>query len=457
VTDDPDAAPDDEPKPKSRKKPTVERWLPNQVGDHVFRQVGVGYRLEMPSIATTLFLDHVKRSSDEVKADLTIKTRWPGSRVFQDDVLHSSRLNISSATTRKTVAGIIAGRVFGGKEVELDWHGRVEELCTLALAAERDAEPIVKINGSEAATPSQLLLKPFLPIGMPTVLFADGMSSKSTIATAIAITVSSGHPVIPGLAPRKTGPVLYLDWETDAGVIDARHKQLCAGAGIEPQQFYYRRCRRPLSDIAEEVARFVDAHGVILTIVDSMTMAIGSQAQGADAADGTLRFYAALAQIGGTALCIDHVPKNGDPTKPYGSVYRSNLARATWSAKRQGDENEGRTIHVVLEHTKHNTTRKMAPVGLRIDWDDDEETEIARSVRITQEPIMGVPQHPAPDDPRGTADRVADFLADEGGGPLTVNYISKALGADYSTVSKALNRNKDLFLSTQDGWLLRRK
>jgi hypothetical protein len=415
------------------------------VSERVFEKAGMGYRLVLPRLGTELIIERLKHEGGHLNGDLIVKTTLPGARTH-DGVLHTARFNLTATATRGTIGRYLAARVEGRKEDALDWVGFVEELCNRVMAAERDAEPIQRTNGISHPDSSELLLRPFLPVGMPTSLYADGMAGKSLLALAMGLTVASGHAVIPGLTARRTGPVLYLDWETDFPVIDVRQKRLSAGAGLPPQTILYRRCRRTLAEIAEEVSRVVADEGVILVVVDSVTMAMGAGKENSDAADSTLRFYGALAAIGGTSLTIDHVAKGSDGTKPYGSIYRSNLARATWFMKKVAEDDE--VAHVVLTHEKHNTTRKLGPVGLSIDWGADDDDPLS-PVTIRQEPVG---QYQAP---RAVpmADRVEVYLRGAGH-PLRVGEIAKGLGLDdHSAVSQALRRNPHRFREVSGaGW-----
>jgi hypothetical protein len=409
---------------------------------HVFEKVGLGYRLELPLVGTELSVAYIRRSSGELQGELTVRSNWPGARTY-DGILHASRMNLTSGQTRRAIGRLIAERIEGPKEDALDWVGFVDEFCTRIMAAERDGEPIETTHGASNPSLTATLLDPFLPAGMHTVLFGDGDGGKSLIAVAFAISLVSGHAVIPALVPHTTGPVLYLDWETDFATVDARQAMVSRGSGLTPQSIYYRRCSRPLRDIAEDIAGFVATAGVVLIIVDSMGMAIGQSERGT-AEDATVDFYRALRYIGTTSLGVDRVAKGSDGTKPYGSVYRANYARATWFVKRTGEDPDG-TIHVSLAHGKHNTTRKRDPVNLAIHWSaHDPESE---RIEFEHDPTSRVAARTS-----STADRIEAVLRDIGR-PVRVNEIARRLGVDHALVSRTLSANSERFTAVgRAGW-----
>lgn len=103
-------------------------------------------------------------------------------------------------------------------------------------------------------------------------------------------------------------------------------------------------------------------------VVDLIGLAAGSTAEGADAAELALRLFSAFRSLRTTILAIDHVNRAtldepGKPARPYGSIYKTNLARAMWELRRSGDA-------IALYHTKSNVSRLRVPIGLRVEYDE---------------------------------------------------------------------------------------
>ena len=63
----------------------------------------------------------------------------------------------------------------------------------------------------------EYLVKPILEAGTTTLLFADGGSGKSWLATAISTMVATGRPMGGLIAGQGPMNVAYLDWESIRG------------------------------------------------------------------------------------------------------------------------------------------------------------------------------------------------------------------------------------------------
>jgi hypothetical protein len=158
---------------------------------------------------------------------------------------------------------------------------------------------------------------------------------------------------------------------------------------IEPPRFCYRQGTGPLTDQLHEVAQHVAQHGDRLLIVDSVGLAMPSRSDGADANEGALKLFSALRHLGLTTLLIDHVAgadmgREGAVAKPYGSVYKFNLARNIFELRAGAPTPDG-THHLGLYHRKSNRTAKLPPVGVAIHhepgsiWLEAEELEAAEA------------------------------------------------------------------------------
>jgi hypothetical protein len=334
-----------------------------------FAREGLGYVLRVPELMTELAVDRITRRSDGVHGDLVVLCGLPGTR-SADGHIHQARFNLSSSTARSSLAKVLEGRA---KAPEVDWFDLLEDLCRRVMSAEREGEPVTKVGALPVELRESYRLDPILPLEQVTILYGDGGVGKSTLATAIAVSVGEGIALIEGWAPRKA-PVLYLDWEAGRNALNRRVRGVAMGANVpHVVQLDYMDCRRrgPLHGFAEDVARMVDREHYGLVIVDSVGMASGTGGDGGDANETAIRLFSAFGYIGTTILAIDHVSKVDAETqskrsRPYGSVFKSNLARATYEVRRSDASSV-----VGVYHTKVNDGPYQAPLGLHVAYSDD--------------------------------------------------------------------------------------
>lgn len=326
--------------------------------DLVFEKVGLGYRGDLVVKGVILTLDRITESRGELHGELTV-TRSPEGHLLR------SRFNVSGMNARSATAKFLTSR-----SNHADWAAVLEAFCLRVLEAERAGEPWATVGGKRPASGSVLYtLAPIIPANRSTIIFGDGGSGKSTICTAIAVSVSTGRMVLPDFTPSVSGPVLVLDWEADADEWHERVVAVSKGIAIEPPTIHYRACVGPLTGQVEQVAAMAQEVGAVLLIVDSVGMASPSAREGTDANEAALRLFGALREIGVTALLIDHISKagadaEGGAHKPYGSIYKSNLARSTWELVR--GPSTGPEQSIAMYHRKANRSALHQPIGLKV-------------------------------------------------------------------------------------------
>lgn len=366
-----------------------------------------------------------RRSRGDVHALVRISSKdAPG-------YLHVGTLNLSSTTARGTLAKALAERT---PERSVPWRELLERVCAVILAGDEGFAESV-LDGSGSASPPAWRLDPLLPLGKPTILYGPGGSGKSYLALAMVVSVETGAEVIAGFRPL-LGRTLYLDWESDGEDLSDRLRRICTGAGIDPPAIRYWRCSRPFADLAEQVAERVSQEAIGLIVLDSLGLAAGTSAEGSDAAETALRLFGALREVGTTAFLIDHVPvselgQDGRNRRPYGSVYKANLARSTWELR----NSEG---HLALYHTKSNLGRPHAPIGLRMEDVDGAIGWVREEIVEELTPALSV------------ADRIAWLIRQ---GPLTVKEMAERLGISESNVRAQLSRHSGRFIKVGEvGW-----
>jgi hypothetical protein len=329
------------------------------------RSVGLGYRANHHGAGVLLVLDRLRETRAELSGELTVTWRTPGGA--RDQV--RGRINLSSFAGRANIARLLALRARG---VALDWAHALDQFAVAVLDLERRGEPFELVGRQPVEETVGYRLEPVLTMDDPTILFGAAGSRKTTVANAVGVSVATGKEVIPGWLPTRA-PVLVLDWEAKRSTWNDRTARIAAGAALEAPDLHYRRCRRPLPDLVEEVARFVAEHRIGLVIVDSLGMAMPAGRDGADANDGALRLFGALGSLRTTSLLIDHVAGDNlgaerPVAKPYGSVYKQNLARSVFELRSERDAGDS-PVQVVIRHTKANDWATLPTQGLTVEYD----------------------------------------------------------------------------------------
>jgi hypothetical protein len=416
--------------------------------DFKLEKRGLGYFLTWPAQQIEITFTKLKHRSSDTTADVLIVCHLPGINL-RDGHVSMGRQNLSAPKGRMDFAKSLQARV---KDERIDWQDVIEQAFVAVLVAESKGEPIVDIDGfDEPPEFRSYALDPVAPRGETTVLFAPGGSGKSYAALALALSVQLGIEIIPGIPPAITGPVLYLDWETNAKTVKTRIRKIAGGMGFDPPRIAYRRCLAPLADDAEQLSTEIAKRGIVLVVIDSAGAAIGSQGEYGDANEGALKFFEAIRVLGSdlTVIVIDHVAKPGPIRKgqqpnqnPYGSVYKVNAARSVWSLGEiaRGEDD----VTCALRHTKVNDSKMYRPISYRLVWSPDgvtPETATFEMADYIAQPGTGS---------GSVADRAVEFI---GNGRQSTSAIAMALGAAVDTVRRSLNRDKRLVRMGND-WML---
>ncbi len=296
--------------------------------------------------------------SRSTSAELTITSTEAASAGH----LHQARLNLTSTPGKRQLIKDLEKRDEG-----TDWATVIEATAVKALEMHRQGEPIVLVGQQPVDDSPRFRLQPLLPEGQATIIFGEGGSFKSFLALLASILILNGQDTL-GLKAL-AGNVLYCDYETSESEINERVAALYTGLGIaDVISIPYRYCYHALADDIEMLQAYCADNDVSLLIVDSVGAACGGDPNDAQT---IIRMFAAIRSLRTTSLLIDHVAKRaeGDRT-PYGSVYKTNLARSVWEAKRVQNLRE-RSIRVGLFHRKVNRGPLQPALGFSIDFDSD--------------------------------------------------------------------------------------
>lgn len=342
----------------------------------IIRQ-NLGYFCSFPSAGVTVKVDRVKRTSEGIKAEIDIQCSIPG---IPKNMPWGS-LNFASITARKGLVKILNER---SAPIVLDWDGMLQDVCRRVTIADREGEPFVYFDELKPAPKATWLIRGLLPLNQITTIFGEGGSGKSNFGLANALSVGTGLEFVPGYVPEVTGKGLYIDYETDESEMKTRAEALCAGfrwADDPHKRFYgstnmmYRHCQRSLPDDIEETIHICRSNDIKLVIVDSVAMATaGLGESGSDQNESVIRLYAALRLLKTTCLLIDHVSaadmeKKG-PRKPYGSIYKMNLARMAFDL-RSTSQSGVSPLHIAIHNLKRNDGPLLGSVGLCVTFGVD--------------------------------------------------------------------------------------
>lgn len=396
-------------------------------GLSIAERFGLGYRA-VHEHGVELELTRIRESRDGLGGELLI--RWRHGQDERARHIHQSRFNLLAAQTRASTAKQLAGRTPGSN---IDWEGILERFCFDVIADVRRPAGRQKV-GRMPRHVVEYMVDPILPFGKGTIVFGPGGTGKSTFAAAVALSVQTGREVVAGWRPM-SAPVLVLDWEASADDWNTRIDQLASGIGIDPVEVEYWPQSRSLADNVHQISEAVTEIGAGLIIVDSVGLAAGSSREGGDANESALSLFSALREIGVTALLIDHVTgeslsREGAIAKPYGGIYKVNMARSVFEIRREKDP-EGDTAELVLIHTKVNDGQRLKPMGLRYEYGDDS-IRIKRTEVGSEELVKTLSQK----------DQLKHHLR---GGGRTTQQVAELMGVTDNRIRAIMSKHPDDF------------
>ena len=284
----------------------------------------------------------------------------------------------------------------------------------------RDGIEAVFLDDMDAGVVPQQIIGPLIAGEGVTVLFGDGGTGKSALGLAACIAKATGEEVIYGLPVRGgQAPALFLDWEHHTRATIRR--KLAIYPGRCPVLYYAPT--RPFADEYDRIAALVKAEGVGLVVADSIIPALPGRTSPKDA-EAAAAFCNPANALEVPVLALGHVTheQSADPTMPFGSRFFHNLARMTWSAKREPEEG-----HVVrLVNRKANDEAIAPPFLVELTWGERVELR-----RVDLVPEM-----------QTAADKIEAALV---AGPLTAAQLAATLGMADNAIRVHLSRHADRF------------
>jgi hypothetical protein len=280
--------------------------------------------------------------------------------------------------------------------------------------------PAVYLDDMDAGPIPQQIVGPLIAGEGVTVLFGDGGTGKSAIGLAACIAKATGMEVIAGLPVRGgQAPALFLDWEHHTRATVRRKAAMYPGRCA----VLYYAPTRCFTDEFDRIDTLVRAEGVGLVVADSIIPALPGRTSPKDA-EAAAAFCNPANALQVPMLALGHVTheQSADPTMPFGSRFFHNLARMTWSAKREPDEG-----HVVrLVNRKANDEAIALPFVVELTW--GERVELRKRDLIPEMQTW--------------ADRIEAALVN---GPLNVKQLVGTLGGSESAMRTHLARHADRF------------
>ena len=404
---------------------------PEHLGDVHFTAVVEVYRAKWGDARIEAQIDRIYESTRrETFGEVLLQ------HTSKDITLYQGRVNLISQSARAKAAAETYQRFEGTWDLtKAAWQHIFDTVCLRVLKDRRKGIPPVSAAAMEQPAPSRWRIKPYIQDGQATVLFGDGDSGKSMLATYWGTLTALGH--LENHQVPEPGPVLYLDYETDAATWWERVDAMTNGLGVAlPDTFHYRpMLGHRLADDITNVNKYVMDTGAELVIIDSAAPACGEP----ENVDAAVAYFNALRTLGPTVatLTVAHLPKNAlASNNPFGSTFWRNLPRANWKVE-SAHQADG-TLLVGLRHTKSNNGIRNKDRAFKFDFAD-------QIIRVYE----GDPnQVDALADSRPVADKIADALID---GAMTVQDIADAVDTSKNTVSVTLKRNPSRFVTFNAG------
>ncbi len=250
----------------------------------------------------------------------------------------------------------------------IDWKTTVEEFTQAVLDADAVRPKVLDLSTVPPTDELPYLVPYLLPENKPTILYGAGGTGKSILAMTLAAAVQTGCNVLGWPVEKRN--VLYLDWETDERDLSLRNRLVSEGLGLsEPAPVKYMHLLEPLTDheTLSVIASAVEEHDIGFVVIDSVVMASPSTDQ-KDPAAGAKDFFSATSVLGTTVLAVDHLAgddmkRPGSVTKPYGSVFKWNIARNVFEMRYIEKDDA-----LMLKHRKSNIGPRMTDKTLRLTW-----------------------------------------------------------------------------------------
>jgi hypothetical protein len=390
----------------------------------MFRSVGDGYVLTIPTAGVELHAERLRWVSDDLKGELSIVCGIVGGRAI-DGCLSRGTFNFSSQRARDEQAKYLARRA-RTSSTEWPWLDWLEEFCERIIRDSREGLPAVLLRDVPAPGPERehLINGLALQADDATVAFGDAEAGKSLMSLYTAGTLSASGV-----------PTLYADFEWNSGPHRARLGRLFP-EGMPP--LHYVKCDRPLVYEADRLRGYVIKHGIKYAVFDSVGYGCTGRPEDAEHA---LAYFRALRGMNIGSLHLAHITKPGkadgpaerelNTQRPFGSAFWHASARSTWFFKRTNPETAGDAPLVVgLYHRKSNSGPRKPALGFQFTFD-------AERIHVSRVDLADI------DDLGASMPVWQRMKALLKSGALPVQSIADQLEVEPSTIRQTLKRDRD--------------
>ena len=255
-----------------------------------------------------------------------------------------------------------------------EWDAEVQRCFEDAYErSTRVPEPVDLADVQLESLDTRFLYDPVLPEGQVTILLADQGSTKSYLMEYLSACTVTGAASVFG-KPRRSGPVIYFDWEVDETVARRRLDWICNGLGLAavPRGLHYVNMaeRGRLVDRAREMRYQIGRLQPVLVVIDSLTFATGGDLNSPEFAAPTMAAVGSLGNV--TKLLSAHPSKasrnaGADEISVIGSGLFEFRARAIWLMKREAQR--GASFMVSMSVRKPFDGAPSHPLAYRMRFD----------------------------------------------------------------------------------------
>lgn len=381
----------------------------------------------------------VDRLTDEGECEQSVYYGNNGHR----QLIHISEVKLKSGTSRKNFSAALSER-----NGDFDWTTFETHIVNETMQYIRREMPVVNLNTPFERQTVNYLIYPVLPANTAISIHQAGGKLKSYLALYLGCLVQYAVSDNKMGWTVNQGNVLYLDWEEpdkEAYTQKKRFHAILKGLGItDDRQFLHLTCNRTFVDMLPQIKQLVRDRKIALIIIDSQMAATASNANYAQDVVSS-QFFNAVNSLHVTALIVDHITKadmHGDEVAlaAYGSIVKFNRARVQYAL--ETEEITPTEFNLSLIRTKNNNVPKIKPIGIKVEFDDDE-NGIERQTTFSKldlEKSAELYRTMLP------TDKMKSALKH---GFKTIKQISEITGMKESTINTNLRRYSEIFIKSE--------
>ena len=389
----------------------------NSVGHHMYT-----WHDEITKEMFRIQVAHPIRSGRDFWCELTIRYRRDKD-TKPIGILNGKRWNLTS--TSNTDGHI---RSLNRRMKDRGWDARIALVEEHLATTVEVGDDLVDLSTIKDPPPAQYVVWPFVEYGEHNMIAAEGGTTKSLMAMAMAISYSYGKIVMPGTTiPLDPKPVLYLDYESSSATQAWRRRQLLAGIDTaeEAGKIFYKRMYSPIQDAATELYDLIASRNIGLVVIDSGSRAVGGETSTENV---VIPYFNACSSWGVTILTVAHKAKDKESKGPAGVAQWWNQARNYWELVK--DQTPGQNeVHLSVRHDKANDESLHVPLSYRLTFGENIkyhrlDTPVSTSI-MSQMPM---------------STQVTDFLANNP--QSTIREIAEELGHSEKSIGNEIRKNE---------------